>query len=141
MPITKKDARKIAQDFLDSSHRLGQYRFTNWDKLTSAQRQKIENFEWDLLNYSSNFITTAVGIALNDMDADLKAITDATNEARAAIEKIDNAKEVINITADLVALGGAITSKNPSAIGSAAKDLFKTAKNIVKKTKAAKKKG
>lgn len=131
MPITKDQAREIAQAFLDASHALGKFRFDNWSNLTKAQRRTIEDTEWDLLNYSNSFVTTAVGIALDDMQADLKAIGDATAKAQKAIETIDRARDVLEVAAGLVVLGGALASQNPQAIASAAGDLFKTAKKAL----------
>jgi len=67
MPISKDQARELAKTFRDLSNQLGDFRFKNWSNLSTGQRQSIEDAEWTLLNYSSDFITTAVGIALNDM--------------------------------------------------------------------------
>ena len=131
MPISKEQARDIAKAFLELSHELGSYRFANWNDLTPAQRRQIEDAEWDLLNYSSSFVTTAVGIALTDMESDLKTITDATAKAQKALETIDTVKDVIKVATALVVLGGAIASQNPSTIGSAAKDLFNVARDVI----------
>jgi hypothetical protein len=132
MPITKEQARDIAKQFLDLSHNLGAYRFNNWDTLSQSQRQTIEDIEWDLLNYSSSFTTTAVGIALNDMETDLKAISDATVKAKQVIQTIETVKKVIKVASALVVLGGAIASQNPSAIASAAVDAVKAASDALK---------
>jgi len=131
MPISKDEARELAKTFRDLSNQLGDFRFKNWSNLSAAQRQKIEDTEWTLLNYSSDFITTAVGIALDDLEADLKAIFDAMGKAKKVIATIDTVKDVLKVTACVIALGGAITSKRPSAIVSAAGDLLNTAKDVI----------
>lgn len=133
MPISKDQARKLAKTFRDLSNQLGDFRFKNWSNLSTGQRQNIEDDEWRLLNYSSDFITTAVGIALNDMQADLKAIADATAKAKKVIATIGTVKDILKVTAALIVLGGAIASQNPSAIASAAGDLFNTAKGVIDK--------
>jgi len=135
MPISKNQARELAKTFRDLSNQLGDFRFENWSSLSTSQRQSIEDAEWTVLNYSSDFITTAVGIALNDMQADLKAISDATSKAKKAIAIIETVKDILKVTAALIVLGGAIASQNPSAIASAAGDLFNTAKGVVDKSK------
>jgi len=84
-----------------------------------------------LLNYSSDFITSAVGIALQDMQEDLNAISEATTKAKRVIATIDTVKDVLNVTAAVIVLGGAIASQNPAAIASAAGDLFNTAKGVL----------
>lgn len=129
MTISADQAREIARGFLEISHDLGSYRFGNWSNLTKSQRQDLENAEWDLLNYSSSFVTAAVGIALADMEGDLKLISCATHEARKAIATIDEMKSILSVATALVQLGGAIASKNPAAVAEAAANAFKTAKN------------
>lgn len=133
MPISRNQARDIAKVFFDLSHELGAYRFTNWGHLTPTQRRQIEDIEWDLLNYSSNFVTTAVGIVLHDMHKDLKAITDATAKAKKAVVTIQAVKDVLSVATALVVLGGAITSHNPLAIAGAAVDLLKVAEDTIGK--------
>lgn len=135
MPISKDQARELAKTFRDLSNQLGDFRFKNWTSLSTGQRQSIEDAEWTLLNYSSDFITTAVGIALNDMQADLKAISDATAKAKKVIATIDTVKDILKVTAALIVLGGAVASQNPSSIASAAGDLFDTAKDVIDKSK------
>lgn len=132
MPISKDQARDIAQAFLDVSHALGKYRFENFDDLTKAERQQIEDAEWDLLGASGSFVTKAVGIALADMENDLKAISDATKKGKKAIGTINKVKAVINVATALVTLAGAITSGNPIAIVTAANAALDTIASATK---------
>jgi len=132
MPVSKDQARDIAKEFLELSHELGTYRFSNWAKLTSSQRRQIEDAEWDLLNYSGSFVTTAVGIALADMDNDLKTIAQATSRAKMAVATVKTVKGVINVAAALVVLGGAIASQNPATILSAAGDVLEAVQEATK---------
>lgn len=133
MPISKDQARDLSKAFLDLSHLLGEYRFANWGALTPGQRRSIEDAEWDLLNYSGSILTLAVGIALDDMKKDLKRITDATAKAKKVVQKIQKVKNVINVAAAVIILGGAIASKNPKAIVEASGDLIKVVQDTSKK--------
>jgi len=128
MPISKDQARDLAKTFRDVSNALAEYRFTRWGTLTAAQRQRIEDAEWTLLNYSSDFITTAVGIALPDLEQDLRSITGAIAKAKKVIATVDTVKDVLKVTASLIVLGGAIASKEPRTIFSAVKDLLTTSR-------------
>jgi len=130
MPITKDQARELARAFLAMSHTLGEFRFDNWDDLTPAQRKSVEDAEWSLINLSSDLTTAAVGIALDDMQPDLKALQDATAKAQAVIADIQRVKDVLALATKAIALGGALISRNPGAIGEAAKGLFDAAKSI-----------
>ncbi len=128
MPISADQAREIAGGFLEMSHALGSYRFCNWSRLTKSQRQGLENAEWDMLNYSSSFVTAAAGIALADIERDLSEIATTTAEAKKAVATIKEVKNVMKVAAALIQLGGAIASRNPAAISRAAANAAKTAK-------------
>jgi predicted tellurium resistance membrane protein TerC len=128
MPISADQAREIAREFLEMSHALGSYRFRNWSRLTKSQRQGLENAEWEMLNYSSSFVTAAAGIVLADMAHTLDEIAAATAEAKKAVAAITEVKDVLKVAAALIQLGGAIASRNPAAIYRAAANAAKTAK-------------
>lgn len=131
MAITKEQARELAALFRNLSIQLGDFRFDNWGTLTPAYRQTIQDAEWTLLNASSDMTTKAVGIALDNMQADLKVIIDATTKAKKTIGSIKKVKAVIEVAAAAVALAGAIASQNPGAIASAAANLYKEAKDAM----------
>jgi len=131
MSITRDQARDLAKQFRNLSVQLGDYRFDNWGDLSSARRRDIESIEWTLLNYSSDFLNTAVGLALDDTERDFAAIVRATKRARRAIRQIDRVRDVLKIASALVVLGGAIASQNPSAIVSSAGGLLDTVRDAV----------
>lgn len=58
---------ELAVAYSNHSKNLGEYRFKNWDKLSTLERNKLESQEWNLLNMSSDFITQAVGRRLDDI--------------------------------------------------------------------------
>jgi len=124
MKLTANQARDLAQVFREISVALGEYRFANWDSLTKTQRDIIEDTEWTLLNYSSDFVTHAVGLTLDDATASLKNIQEATKKAKQAVETITTIKKIVVIAGAVVKLGAAIATENPSAIASATEDLF-----------------
>lgn len=124
MKLTAKQARDLAQSFRSVSVSLGEYRFVNWDSLTKKQRDTIEDAEWTLLNYSSDFVTQAVGLTLDDAKGSLKNIQDATAKAKKAVETIKTIKNVFVIVGAVIKLGAAIVSENPGLIASATGDLF-----------------
>lgn len=128
---SEQQARDLAETFRDLSVKLGDYRFANWGTLTSQQRKDIEDTEWTLLNHSSDFITTAVGIQLNKLQDDLKQIDKATKKATQAIKTATTVRNVLKVAAALVILAGAVASKDPQAIVTASKDLYDTSKPIV----------
>ena len=113
---SEQQARDLAETFRDLSVQLGDYRFANWATLTPQQRRDIEDSEWTLLNHSSDFITTAVGIQLNNLQSDLKQIEKATKKATQALKTATTVRNVLKVAAALVILAGAVASKDPQAI-------------------------
>ena len=124
--ISKEEARELAREYLDLSHALGRYRFDRWADLSAAERKRIEREEWALLNLSSSLTTKAAGVVLDDLALDLESIKAATGLARQGVETIGETKDLLRLVASLVALGGAIVSQNPAAIGAAVADVWKS---------------
>ncbi len=124
MPLTADDALNIAQAFRNVSVAIGQYRFANWDALSAAQRGDLEDAEWTLLNYSSDFITQAVGITLNDAQKDLQGLLDVTKQVTNAVGTVKTINKVISIVGATLKLGAAVASENPGLIVSATGSVY-----------------
>jgi hypothetical protein len=134
--ITSDQALEIARLFHNASKKVGDYRINNYKKLSEEELQELENYQWDLLNYSSSFITKAVGIILKDMEVDLSAIIAATQEATQVVQRINEVKEVIGVITVLVELGGAIISRDPEAIVKKAVQVVEAAKKVFERDAA-----
>lgn len=122
MKINSDQAFALAQQFHDLATAVGDFRFAHWDDLKQTERNQLKDFQLILLNNSSHFVTEAVGIILDDTQADLKTLQKVTADAQKALATIVEIKKAIAITASLVKLGAAIASENPAAISSAAQD-------------------
>jgi len=116
MKLTADDAKELARWFRELSVTLGNYRFSNWSKLSEEERAVIESKEWTLLNYSSDFITQAVWIILDDAQGSFEKLRQATAEAKKAISNIQTIKQVISIATSVIELAAAVMTKNPATI-------------------------
>ena len=119
MSLTANEARDLARRFHELANALGSYRFDNWNGLKPAERQKLESDEWTLLNQSVDLVNYAIGITLDDAEANLAELAKATGRAKNAIKKIKTVRRVIEIGTAAVVFGAAIISRSPSAIGTA----------------------
>jgi hypothetical protein len=135
MPISQQQARDLARLFLDLSNSLTKYRLDRWAQLSKAQHRDVADVAYTLHNYSDDFVTTAVGIALQNIQNDLQAIKQATAKALKVVKTVNTVKSVLAVAAAVVSLGGAIASKNPAAIASSAADLFTQANKLLPKKK------
>jgi hypothetical protein len=127
MPLTSADAFKLSKSFHDLSVAIGEYRFANWNALSEGNRKTLEDEEWSLLNASSDMITKAVGLALDESDPAAQKVQAATAAAQKAVKTLKEVGKVITIATAAVGLGAAIVSKDPGAIAKNAKAVFDAA--------------
>ena len=123
MKLTSEEAFELSRRFRELSVELGNFRFSNWKELSTAQRRTMEDAEWSLLNASSDMITTAVGIVLDETEISLQALQESTNKAKRAIRTLKTVRKVIKVATVAVGLAAAIISKDPGAIAKNAKAL------------------
>jgi hypothetical protein len=112
MPLTSADAFKLSKVFHDLSVAIG------------GNRATLEDEEWSLLNASSDMVTKAVGLALDESDPGAQNVQKAAAAAQKAVKTLKEVGKVINIAAATVGLAAAIGSKDPGAIAKNAKAVF-----------------
>jgi len=127
MKLTSEEAFELSRRFRELSVELGNFRFSNWKELSAAQRRTMEDWEWSLLNASSDMITTAVGIVLDETEISFQALQESTNKAKRAIRTLKTVRKVIKVATVAVGLAAAIISKDPGAIAKNAKALIDVA--------------
>lgn len=117
--ITAQAAIELAKLFKESAIVVGQFQLSNWDQLSKTERRNLTDTEYTLLDHSQNLVTYAVGRMLDDAQASLNQIKQATASANTAIRTITNVKKALAIATSLVTLGAAIYTANPSGIAAA----------------------
>lgn len=122
--LTAAQSLTITQEFHDLSVAAGRFRFANWNNLTEDQRQQLENQQWTLLNYSSDFASLSMLDTVDDLSLTLKSLKDLTDQASAALTRLKTVDKVLRIVTIAAALGAAIASENPSAIAQQLQALF-----------------
>jgi hypothetical protein len=127
MPLTSADALALSKSFRDLSVAIGDFRFANWDALGDANRKLLENEEWSILNASSDMVTRAVGLALDESDPAAKKVQGATASALKAVKTLKDIAKVIGVATATVGLAAAVISKDPGAIAKNAKAVFDAA--------------
>jgi hypothetical protein len=127
MPLTSADALALSKSFRDLSVAIGDFRFANWDALGEANRKLLENEEWSILNASSDMVTKAVGLALDESDPAAKKVQGATASALKAVKTLKDIAKVIGVATATVGLAAAVISKDPGAIAKNAKAVFDAA--------------
>jgi hypothetical protein len=126
-PLSSDDAFALSKSFRDLSVAIGDIRMAQWASLTPETRRALEDEEWSLLNASSEMVTKAVGLVLDESAASAKKIQAATGEARAAVKRLHDVAKVIDVATAAVGLAAAIVSKDPGAIAKNVKNVFDAA--------------
>ena len=127
MPLTSADALSLSKSFRDLSVAIGDFRFANWDALGDANRKLLENEEWSILNASSDMVTKAVGLALDESDPAAKKVQGATASALKAVKTLKDSAKGLGVATATVGLAAAVISKDPGAIAKNAKAVFDAA--------------
>ena len=89
--------------------------------------QMLEDEEWSILNASSDMVTKAVGLALDESDPAAKRVQGATASALKAVKTLKDISKVIGVATATVGLAAAVISKDPGAIAKNAKAVFDAA--------------
>ncbi len=126
-PLTSDDALALSKSYRDLSVAIGDFRFKNWNTLSEADRKALEEKEFALLNASSDMVTKAVGLTLDESAAAAKKVQGAAATAEKAVKTLKEVRKVITIAAAAVGLAAAIASKDPGAIAKNAKAVLDAA--------------
>jgi len=127
MPLTSADALSLSKSFRDLSVAIVYYRYKHWHALSEADRKMLEDEEWSILNASSDMVTKAVGLALDESDPAAKKVQGATATALKAVKTLKDISKVIGVATATVGLAAAVISKDPGAIAKNAKAVFDAA--------------
>jgi hypothetical protein len=126
-PLTSDDALALSKSYRDLSVAIGDFRFKNWNTLSEGDRKALEEKEWALLNASSDMVTKAVGLTLDESATAAKKVQGAAATAEKAVKTLKEVRKVITIAAAAVGLAAAIASKDPGAIAKNSKAVLDAA--------------
>ena len=129
MKLTSDQAYELSEQFTLFSEAIENYRYENWDDLSEEERTELERIEWSLMNASSEMVTTAIDLTLDETELSFQQLCATTQKAQDAIKKINTVRKVINIAATAVSLAGAILVNDYKAVLKDARELIKLSRN------------
>jgi len=121
--LSADQAFELAREFHNLAVSVGNYRFDNWDNLTANQRKRLEDLQWTLMNYSSDFIAQGISLTVDNLQGALNKLVNATSEANDAIKNIKVVNKVVAIATSATILGASIMSGNADGALKAGQDL------------------
>lgn len=123
MTVKADQLYDLASELRMASKAIGDYWFANIHKLSTAQRDALKAAENKLLRQATVLRLEAINLSLDEVDASVTRIKQATRQARSTIKGLRKVGDVIGLVARLVDLGGAIASGNAKGIASALQNL------------------
>ena len=125
--LSSDDYRRLASQFHDLSVALGKWKFDNWNSVSPVQRNQIDNWQWELLGYSSSFSNMAISVTLEDIQGSLDQLTKATTAAKKAIGNIKTVNKIVAIATSALGVYAAIVAGSPAGVASSISGLYNAA--------------
>ncbi len=123
--LTAAQTFELARQFNEVAQKLGAYRFANWSKLTPGQRTNLENQEWTIRNYSSDFVALSIKLDVADVAQTLTGIKRGTDRMKAAVKNLEQIAKIIKVATIMISIGAAVTTGNPTVIAAAVSEAMK----------------
>lgn len=122
--LTSQQASELANNFLGLAQAIGDFRFNNWDTLTKTENQKLGDLQWSILNFGEDILALSTTLVMDDVQDSLAQINDITEQIKGTIDNLKKVQKVIDVSAAIVTLGGAIISKNPKGVADSIKGVI-----------------
>ncbi|MHA4846236.1 hypothetical protein ACX0G7_18810 [Flavitalea antarctica] len=126
--LTADQAAELAKNFLGLAQSIGNYRFSNWKKLSRDENQALADKQWSILNAGEDMLALSTTLEIQEADDTLKSIKSLTGELDKTILQIKKVQKVINIGTAVIQLAAVIIGKQPLAIPAAIGNLAKAIK-------------
>ncbi|MGE0714059.1 MAG: hypothetical protein AB7P02_01345 [Alphaproteobacteria bacterium] len=121
MQLTSQQAFQLSVAFRDAAIAIGDMKIANFDKLSETQRDELGKAELAALNASTEMITRAVDLVLDETKVALGQLVGVTRKAKAAVGTLNDIRKGIRIATAVVGLAAAVVSRDLGAIGKGAK--------------------
>jgi hypothetical protein len=121
--LSESDLVQLSQSFLGAAHALSDFLFDEWDSLQPAVRARLNSMHTTLTMVSTDLITHAVGVSLDDTQTPLEQLISVTSDAKRALGKIKSSKNAIKVATTLIGLATAISTGDAPHILAAANGL------------------
>ena len=121
--LSESDLVQLSQSFLGAAHALSDFLFDEWDSLQPAVRARLNSMHTTLTMVSTDLITHAVGVSLDDTQTPLEQLISVTSDAKQALGKIKSSKNAIKVATTLIGLATAISTGDAPHILAAANGL------------------
>ncbi len=124
MALSADDARDIADGFLDAARAIDSYLDANWETISRAEYETLNESARTLLRVSGFMTVVAVGLSIDQMADDSAELKKVIDDAKNSLAQLQAIGQAIRVAAGLVDLATAIIAKDPGAAFKASRNLF-----------------
>ena len=117
--LTSQQANELANYFLIMAEAVGDYRYQNFDSLSTPENKAIKDSLEFIRKCADDLFTLSATLVLDDIQTSLSTIGEVTNQMKSTYKTLQDVQLAINIAASIVNLGKAILVKNPQQIADA----------------------
>lgn len=114
--LTEEQARALADRFSKAAAAVSDFRYQAEARLTETETIQFKALEDKLLDLSDEFTATAITLTLDNMKQAINDLVSTTDNACAAVARLNDIRQVVTIAANLVALGKAIMDADPQGV-------------------------
>jgi hypothetical protein len=122
--VTKAQAGEIADQLVTLAELISDFRFKNFADLSTEDSQNLRLMVSSIRRQASDLTALSIGQKIANIQDNLKAIAEATNEAEKALSQIQEIRKAFDIAAAIIRLGAAVITLNPTAIIESASNLI-----------------
>jgi hypothetical protein len=122
----EREAEQMAQIFFSLSQAVDRFRLTHWAELSEQKRADLKEQAQALDVRAHGFTAQAIGAFLSRIQPQLRAIRQAGEDAKHALDRLQAVAKGIAIVDAAVAVAADIASGNVESIGTSVEGLLET---------------
>ena len=124
--LTSDQAKQLSENFYDMSTAITDFRITNWEALSPLENKELSDTRYQLLKSGEDILAFATTLVMDEVADSLEKINAVTTEIKGTLSTLWNIQKGLNVAAALVALGIAITARDPQSISNSIKSVLET---------------
>jgi len=127
----------LGDNFFAMAKAVGAYRYNN-PSIPDEQDHKLDESQKAIIKYANKLYTISAIIIIADEDVtnSLSTISDITAQIKETYAKLQMVQKAIDVATSIVALGAALFSKDPAAVGKSINDLVNKWKKSIPAVRA-----
>lgn len=121
--LTSEQAKRLADDFLKMANALGNYRYENFETLTTQENSRLKELHSETLSHTTELYTQAAVLVMDDVEDSIEKIESITADTNLLYKKLIKVQIVIDRATEVLTLASSIISLDVMGISSSIKGL------------------